>query len=198
MLAVYPGLPAKDLQELIAYARERPGKVAFASAGLGSPSHLASELLGQMANLQLTHVPYRGSALAMLDLIAGRVQFYFTSFPGALPHARAGRIRALAVTSLKRNQALPEVPTVVESGLKDYRAGSWYGLAFPRGVPAPIVNRVAAIVQQGLTEGGLEAMFEEQGLEMRHNVTPEETAKFMRRDIAYWATVIKRAGITPQ
>ena len=198
MLAVYPGLPVKNLQALIEYARKRPGEVAFASAGIGSPSHLAGELLGQMTKIQLTHVPYKGSALAMIDLISGRVQFYFTSFPGALPHARAGRIRAIAVTSTKRNRALPEVPTVVESGLEDYRAGSWYGLAFPRGVPATIVNRVGAIVQKGLTAGGLEEMFEEQGLEMRHGVSPQETAEFLRRDIAYWATVIKRAGIEPQ
>lgn len=198
MLAIYPKLPANNLRELIAYARARPGKVNFASAGIGSPSHLASELLGQMADLKLTHVPYKGSALAMIDLVAGRVQFYFTSIPGSLSHFRAGRIRALAVTSAKRNPALPEVPTVRESGLKDYRAGSWYGLAFPRGVPAAIVKRVGGIVQKGLAEGGLAAMFAEQGLEMRRNVTPKEAAEFLRKDIAHWASVIRRGGITPR
>ena len=198
MLAVYPKLAAKNLQELIAYARANPGKVNFASAGIGVPSHLAGEVLAQMAKLEMTHVPYKGSALAMTDLIAGRVQFYFTSIPGALPHVRAGRLRAIAVTSTKRNPALPDVPTMVESGLKGYRAGSWYGLAFPRGVPAPIVTRVGAIVQKGLSAGGLESKFAEQGLEMRHNVTPKEAAEFIREDIAYWATVIKRAGIEPR
>jgi len=198
MLAVYPKLAANNLQELIAYARTNPGKINFASAGIGVPSHLAGELLAQMAKLELTHVPYKGSALAMTDLFGGRVHFYFTSIPGALPHARAGRVRALAVTSTKRNPALPDVPTMVESGLKGYRAGSWYGLTFPRGVPAAIVKRVGTIVQKGLSAGGLEAKFVEQGLEMRRNVTPKEAAEFIREDIAYWATVIKRAGIQPR
>ena len=197
MLALYPKLPANNLQELITYARNNPGKVNFASAGIGVPSHLAGEVLAQMAKLDLTHVPYKGSALAMIDLIAGRVHFYFTSIPGALPHAKAGRVRPIAVTSAKRNPALPDVPTMTESGLQGYRAGSWYGLAVPRGVPAPVVNRIHGIVQKGLAAGGLEAKFAEQGLEMRRNVTPKEAAEFIREDVAYWATVIKRAGIPP-
>jgi tripartite-type tricarboxylate transporter receptor subunit TctC len=197
MLALYPKLPANNLQELIAYARSNPGKVNFASAGVGVPSHLAGEVLAQMAKLDLTHVPYKGSALAMIDLIAGRVHFYFTSIPGALAHAKAGRVRPIAVTSTTRSPALPEVPTMAESGLKGYRAGSWYGLAFPRGVPPAIVTRVHAIVQKGLSAGGLEAKFVEQGLEIRRNVSPKEAAEFIREDVAYWAGVIKRAGIPP-
>jgi tripartite-type tricarboxylate transporter receptor subunit TctC len=197
MLATYPGLPANNLQELISYARSNPGKVNFASAGVGSPSHLASEVLAQMAKLELTHVPYKGSALAMNDLMSGRVQFYFTSIPGAMPHMHAGRIRALAVTSAKRIAALPEVPTVLESGLKDYRAGSWYGMAFPHGVPAPIVSRVGGLVQKGLSTGGLETKLTEQGLEVRRNVSPQDAAAFVREEVAYWAEVIRRAGIRP-
>ena len=197
MLAVYPKLPAATLQELIAYARANPGKVNFSSAGIGAPSHLAGEVLAQMAKIDVTHVPYKGSALALIDLIAGRVQFYFTSFPGALPHVRAGRIRALAVTSEKRNPALPEVPTMAEAGLKGYRAGTWYGLAFPRGVPAAIVDRVGAVVQRGLSSGTLETKFAEQGLDILRNVTSAEATEFIRQDVAYWAGVIRRAGIPP-
>jgi len=197
MLAVYPRLPVNSLQELITYARSNPGKVNFASAGIGAPSHLAGEVLAQMAKIDLTHVPYKGSALALIDLIAGRVQIYFTSFPGALPHARAGRIRAIAVTSEKRNQALPDVPTMTESGLKGYRAGTWYGLAFPRGVSPAIVARVNGIVQKGLASNVLEAKFAEQGLDIVRNVTPAEATEFIRQDVAYWASVIRRANIQP-
>ncbi len=197
MLALYPKLPVNNLQELIAYARSNPGKVNFASAGIGVPSHLAGEVLAQMAKLELTHVPYKGSALGLIDLMAGRVHFYFTSIPGALAHAKAGRVRPIAVTSSKRNAALPDVPTMAEAGLPGYRAGSWYGHAVPRGVPAPIVTRHHGIAQKGLAAGGLEAKFAEQGLEMRRNVSPKQAADFIREDVTYWATVIKRAGIPP-
>lgn len=149
-------------------------------------------------DLKLTHVPYKGSALATIDLVSGRVQFYVTSIPASLPHVRVGRVGALAETGERRNPALPGVPTVIESGLKDYRADSWYGLAFPRGVPAAIVKRVGDLEQKGLAEGGLAAMFAEQGLEMRRNVMPKEAADFLRKDIAHWANVVRRAGIIQQ
>lgn len=197
VLAAYPKLSAANLQELIVLARSRAGSINFASAGIGSPSHLAGEVLSQLAKIDITHVPYKGSSLAMTDLISGRVQIYFTGFTGSLPHVRAGRVRALAVTSVKRNPALPDVATMIESGLKDYRAGSWVGLAMPRGVPAPVMNRISAIVQKSLAEPAMEAKFAEHGLEVKRNVLPKDAAQFVAQDVAYWANVVKRAGLQP-
>lgn len=111
---------------------------------------------------------------------------------------RAKRIRALATTSGQRIGALPDVPTVVESGLKGYRAGSWYGMAYPRGVPTPVVSRIGGLVQKGLTAGGLDAKFTEQGLEIRRSVSPQEATAFIRDEVAYWAGVVRRAGIQPR
>lgn len=197
MLAVYAQLPARNAAELIAHIRARPREINFASSGVGTPSHLASELFGQMAGLEFTHVPYKGTVPALVDLIAGRVQFYFTSFPGALAHVRAGRIRALAVSSEKRSPALPDVPSLDEAGLKGYRGGSWYGLAFPRGVPAPIAKRVHGIVQQGISGAEMKAKLSDQGLDVIEGVSSEEATRFMRQDIARWAEVVRRAGLAP-
>ena len=132
----------------------------------------------------------------MVDLISGRVQFYFTSFPGALPHVRAGKIRALAVTSEKRSAALPEVPSMDESGLKGYRAGSWYGLALPRGASATMVERINGIVLKSLDASDMKSKLTEQGLDVVQGLSPQQTAAFVRQDIARWAEVIRRAGVT--
>jgi len=198
VLAAYPKLPVANLQELIALARSRAGSINFASAGIGSASHLAGEVLSQLAKIELTHVPYKGSSLAMTDLISGRVQIYFTGFTGSLSHVRAGRVRALAVTSVKRNPALPDVATMIESGLKEYRAGSWVGLAMPRGVPAPLMNRISALVQKSLAEPAMEAKLAEHGLEVKRNVLPKDAAQFVAQDVAYWTNVVKRAGLKPE
>jgi len=197
MLAVNAQLPTKTVTDFIAYVRARPREINFASSGVGTPSHLASELFRQMINAEATHVPYKGTAAAMVDLISGRVQFYFTSFPGALGHVRAGRIRALAVSSEKRPAALPDLPTLDESGLKGYRGGSWYGLAFPRGIPPAIAKRVHGIVQLGVASADMKAKLTEQGLDVVEGLSPEDTARFVRQDVARWAEVIRRGGLAP-
>ncbi|MCC6534980.1 MAG: tripartite tricarboxylate transporter substrate binding protein [Burkholderiales bacterium] len=195
MLAVHPQLPARTLADLIAHVRARPREVNYASSGVGTPSHLAGELLTQRAGLELTHVPYKGTVAALVDLVSGRVQFYFTSFPGALAHVRANRIRAIAVTSERRSATLPEAPTMSESGLAGYRAGSWYGLAMPSGVAPAIVDRIHAIVQKSLDAGELKAKLSEQGLDVIQGITPRQAADFVRQDIARWADVVRRAGV---
>jgi tripartite-type tricarboxylate transporter receptor subunit TctC len=196
VLAVYPQLPVRTVQELIAHARARPREVNFASPGIGTPSHLASELLAQSAGIEATHVPYKGSGPALTDLFAGRVHFYFTNVPGALAHLKAGRIRTLAVTGQRRSPSLPDVPTVGESGFKGYRAGSWYGLALPRAAPPAIVNRYYASAQQAMQSADMKTRLGDQGLEIVLGVTPQQMTSFVQQDIKHWAEVIRRAGVT--
>jgi tripartite-type tricarboxylate transporter receptor subunit TctC len=197
MLAINPGVPAHNPGELVAYARSRARDVNFASSGIGTPSHLASELFKQMAGFEATHVPYKGSSAALVDLIAGRVQFYFTSFPGSIAHVRAGKLRAIGVSSAKRSVVLPEVPTLNEAGIKGYRAGSWYGLAFPRGVPPVILSRFHNLLQQGLSHTEIKSKFTDQGLVVLEGVSPSETTKFVTQEVARWAEVTRRAGLAP-
>jgi tripartite-type tricarboxylate transporter receptor subunit TctC len=197
ILAASPQLPARTVSELITYIRAHPREINYASSGVGTPSHLASEMLRQLAGLEVTHVPYKGTVAAMVDLISGRVQFYFTSFPGALGHVRAGRVRAIAVSSLKRSPALPDVPSLDESGIKGYRAGSWYGLALPRGVSPAIISRIHGVVQQGLASADMKAKLSGEGLDVTEGLSPEQATAFVRQDVARWAEVIRRAGVTP-
>ena len=197
VLALYPQLPARTLPEFIAYAKSKPREVNFASSGIGTPSHLASELLSQSAGIETTHVPYKGSGAAMVDLFAGRVHFYFTNVPGSLAHVRAGRIRALAVSSAQRSPNLPEVPTVSESGVKGYRAGSWYGLALPRTTSSQVLARYQALAQQAIQSAEIKSRLGDQGLDIMVGVSPQQAAQFIRDDVARWAEVIRRAGIKP-
>ena len=197
VMAIYPQMPVRTLQEFIAHAKTRPGEINFASSGVGTPSHLASELLSQMAGIKTVHVPYKGSGTAIMDVFAGRVHFYFTNVPGSLAHLKAGRLRALAVSSAQRSPNLPEVPTVSESGLKGYRAGSWYGLALPKATPEAIAKRLYALTQQAMQSADIKSRLGDQGLEIFTAVTPAQATSFVRDDIARWAAVIRRAGIKP-
>jgi len=195
VLAMAPQVPARTLQEFVAYAKPRAREVNFASSGIGTPSHLASELFAQMAGIEVTHVPYKGSGPAMVDLFAGRVQFYFTNMLGSTPHIKAGKLRALAVTREQRWSMLPDVPTIVEAGLKDYRAGTWFGLSLPRAVPVAIVQRYHAIAQQMLQSPETKARLGDQGIDLLIGVTPEQATAFVQQDTKRWAEVVRRAGI---
>ena len=146
MLVVHPSVPANTVQELIAYAKANPGKLNFASSGSGTSIHLAGELFKAMAGVQMAHVPYKGSAPAIADLLGGQVQIMFDNLPSALPQIKAGKLRALAVTSAQRAPALPDVPTVAESGLPGFEASSWFGLLAPAGTPRDVVAKVNAEV----------------------------------------------------
>lgn len=187
-------VPARTLPELVAYVRGRPGTVSYASSGVGTPSHLGAEMIRQAAGLEVTHVPYKGAVPATVDLLAGRVSYYLTTIPGVLPHIRGGKLRAIAVTGARRSTALAEVPTAEEGGLKGVRAGSWYGLSFPRGVPAAIVSRMHTAAQRGLTQGDLKPRLNGEGMEVVEGMTPEQFTRHIRDEMARWAEVVKRSG----
>jgi tripartite-type tricarboxylate transporter receptor subunit TctC len=195
LLVVTPGQPIRSVEDLLALARTRPRELNFASPGIGTPSHLAGELFGQMAGVELVHIPYKGTAPALVDLLAGRVQIYFTSIPGVLTHVRAGRVRAIAVSGTRRTALMPELPTVDEAGVKGYQSGSWYGLAAPARTPAAIVGRLHGEVQKGLASAELRAKFLEQGLDLVEGVTPQAATAYVRDDIARWRKVVQIARI---
>lgn len=198
VLALTPQLPVRTVSELVAYAKPRPREVIFASSGIGTPSHLASELLAQMTGIEMTHVPYKGSGPALVDLFAGRVHFYSTNVLGSVAHIKSGKLRAIAVSSGRRTPALPDVPTVEESGYKGYRGGSWYGIALPRGAAPAIVRRYHALAQQALLAPESKARIGDQGIDLLIGVTPEQAAAFVQQDIKRWAEVVRRAGVSLQ
>jgi len=187
-------VPARTLSELMAYVRARPGTVSYASSGVGTPSHLGAEMIRQAAGLEVTHVPYKGAVPATVDLLAGRVSYYVTTIPGVLGHIRGGKLRAIAITGGRRSTALAEVPTVEESGLKGVRAGSWYGLSFPRGVPPAILTRVHGAAQRGLTQSDLKTRLNGDGMEVVEGMTPAQFTQHIRDEMTRWAEVVKRAG----
>jgi tripartite-type tricarboxylate transporter receptor subunit TctC len=192
---VHPGFPAQSMKELIAIARGKPGQIDFASSGLASTQHLAGELLNVMAGIKLNHIPYKGGGPALVDLIGGRVQVMSSSLPSAVAHIKSGKVRALAVTSLKRASALPELPTVAEAaGLPGYEASTWQGLLFPRKTPAPIVQRMHSEVVAVLALPDVRQRLSDLGYEPVGS-TSAQFAAFIKGEIAKWAKVIKSAGI---
>jgi tripartite-type tricarboxylate transporter receptor subunit TctC len=194
ILTINSGLPVRSLDEFIAYAKANPGKVNFASAGVGTQPHLLGELLQLLANIKLVHVPYRGSAPAITDLLAGQIQMMFDSPSVMLPHIEAGKIRALAVTSESRIPQLPDVPTVSEAGYPRLAATLWTGLLAPAGTPAPIVQKINAAVNDGLATAEAQEALHKLGVDTRR-VTPQEFAAFMAAETHKWAEVVSQAGV---
>ena len=183
---VHPAVPAHNVKELIAHARAHPAKLNYASAGNASLAHFAGELFKARAQVQLTHVPYKGSAPALIDLLAGRVEMQFGSIPPALPHLQSGRLRALAVTSARRISAAPAVPTVIESGLPGYEAVLWMAVLLPAGAPAGVVSTLNAALAKAVT-GNHEALLA-QGLEPR-TTTPLALGVMLREELQKWTAV---------
>ena len=196
VLSVHPSLPAKNLRELIALAKARPGQLNFASSGLGSSNQMAGELFKMMAGLNIVHVPYKGNAPALIDTVAGNVEMMFSGVPALLPHIHSGRLRAIAIGSLKRFSALPDVPTFDESGLRGYEATTWFGLMAPIRTPKEIVARLTAEVDKILKSHDLQARFVNDGLEPIGG-TQEEFDKFILAEIEKYAKVIRAAGLKP-
>jgi tripartite-type tricarboxylate transporter receptor subunit TctC len=196
VLSVHPSLPAKTLKELIALARAQPGKLNFASSGIGGSNQMAGELLKMMAGINMVHVPYKGNAPALVDTIAGNVHMIFSGVPALVPHINSGRLRAIAIGSLKRFQAIPAVPTFDESGLKGYEATTWFGLFAPVKTPKDIVARLNTEVGKILGGADIKGRFINDGLEPIGG-TQEQFARFIREEIDKYATVIKAAGIKP-
>jgi tripartite-type tricarboxylate transporter receptor subunit TctC len=193
VLVVNPAVPANSVAELIAYAKANPGKLNFASSGNGTSIHLSGELFKVMAGVQITHIPYKGSAPALQDLLAGQVQMMFDNLPPSLPQIKAGKLRALAVTSLTRAPALPDVPTLSESGLPSFEASSWFGILVPAGTPAPIVTKLNAEIAKWLATPEAKEKLAKQGANAAGG-TPDDFAKHIAAETAKWAKVVKESG----
>ncbi len=193
LLVVHPSVNAKSVKELTALAKAQPGKLNVASSGNGTSIHLAAELYKQMAGVDILHVPYKGSAPAVADLLGGQVQMMFDNMPVSLPHAKAGKLRALAVTSLKRSPALPDVPTMDEEGLKGFDATSWFGLLAPAGTPKDIIAKLNAASVAALSTSEMRERLAAQGADPVGN-TPDQFAAFIKAEIEKWAKIVKASG----
>jgi tripartite-type tricarboxylate transporter receptor subunit TctC len=193
LLAASPKAPFSTVRELIAYAKAHPGELSNASSSNGSPGHVSGELFKYMTGTDIVHVPYKGGAPAIADLIAGNVQLMFESTNSIVPHVRAGRVRALAVTGAQRAHSLPEVPTMIEAGVPGYEVTAWSGVIGPAGLPRPVLERLNAAVNGAINEPATRARLAEMGSEGGGG-TPEEFAVLIRRDSAKWAEVIRRSG----
>ena len=192
LLVVHPSVPANNVAELIAYARANPGKLTFASAGMGTASHLAGELFKTMAKVEMTHVPYKGNVPAITDLLAGQTSLLFATMPTVLPHAKAGKLRALATIGAGRSAAAPELPTIGES-LKGFEVNNWIGLFAPAGTPPEIVKRWNGEVMRVMQSPEIQARLPNEGARFSPN-TPEQFAAFVKGEIAKWAPVVKASG----
>ena len=192
-VSTHIGVPAKNLQELIAYAKANPGKLNFASSGSGTSIHLSGELFKVMAGVEMTHVPYKGSSPALQDLIGGRVQLMFDNLPPSLPQIKAGKLRALAVTSATRAPALPDVPTIAESGLPGFEASSWFGILVPAGTPPAIIAKINGEVVKWLASPEGKEKLAAIGANAAGG-TPEDFARHIQAETAKWAKVVKASG----
>ena len=193
VLVVHPSLPAKSVKELIALARARPGQVNFAGSGSGSTPHLAAELFNTLANVKMVHVPYRGTGPAIVGLMSGEASVMFMPTTNAVPLVKAGRLRALAVTTQNRVPALPELPTVAESGLKGYESSQWYGVLAPAGTPEDIVNLLNGQIVKIMHGADMKQRLGEEGV-LAVGSTRAEFAAHIKVEIAKWAKVIKQSG----
>jgi tripartite-type tricarboxylate transporter receptor subunit TctC len=193
LLVANPTQPYKNVKELIAYAKANPGKVNFASSGSGTSIHLSGELFKQMTQIDMQHVPYKGSAPAVADLIGGQTAIMFDNMPSVMPHVKAGKLRALAVTTAKRSPALPDVPTIAESGVPGYDTSSWFGLLAPVGTPADVVAKLNAAIAKALADPDVKTKLAEQGAEP-HPEKPEQFAAFIASETAKWGKVVKESG----
>ena len=195
VLVVNISVPVKTVQELIALARAQPGKLTYGSSGAGNAGHLAAELFKSMTKTDMVHVPYKGGAPAMIDLIAGQVQLVFSSAPTAVPQVKAGKIRGIAVTTIRRSTALPELPTIAESGLPGYEADNWYGIVTTAGTQRPIINYLNTEIVRALQLPDVKELLFKQGLEVRTS-TPAEFGAYIKSEFDKWKKVIKDAGIS--
>ncbi|HEY5898510.1 MAG TPA: tripartite tricarboxylate transporter substrate-binding protein, partial [Burkholderiales bacterium] len=196
VLVVNNDVPARDVGELIALAKAQPGKLDFASGSTGSTGHLAGELFKQMTGTFMVHIPYKGAAPAAADLLAGRVHLMFDNLASALPNIRAGKVRALAVTTLARSGFLPQLPTLDESGLKGFDMTTWWGLMAPARTPQGVVDRLAAESAKALEAGDVKERWRAMGSETPPMRTPAQFSAFVERERALYAALVKRSGAT--
>jgi tripartite-type tricarboxylate transporter receptor subunit TctC len=196
VLDVHPSVPARSVPEFIAYAKANPGKLNMASAGTGNPQHVSGELFKMMAGIDMLHVPYRGEAPALGDLLGGQVQVLFGGLPGSVEHYRTGRLRALAVTTAARSQVLPELPSVGEF-LPGYDTSAWYGFGVPKGTPAEIVGALNRAINTGLADARLKARFAELSA-IPIGGSPADFGRLVENETAMWGRVVKFSGAKPE
>ncbi|MFC5510265.1 Bug family tripartite tricarboxylate transporter substrate binding protein [Massilia jejuensis] len=195
LLVAHPSQPFKNVKELIAHAKANPGKINFASSGSGTSIHLSAEMFNQMTGVDMQHIPYKGSAPALTDLLAGQTAIMFDNMPSVISHVKAGKLRPIAVTTPQRSPALPDVPTIAESGVPGYSATSWFGLLAPAGTPAPVVAKLNASILKALADPEVKKKMAEQGAEP-HGEKPEQFAEFIRSETAKWGQTVKASGAT--
>jgi tripartite-type tricarboxylate transporter receptor subunit TctC len=193
LVVVHPSVPARNARELIALARAHPDQLRHGSTGIGSPHHLAGEIFKTMAGVKMIHVPYKGATPAIADIIAGHIEVYFGAMVSTLPHAKSGRLRPLAVTSLKRVAAAPEVPTLDEQGLKGFETGSWFGMAVPAGTPRDIIAKLHAEGVKAIADPELRKRMGADGAEFVGD-TPEQFTAFIKTELDKWGKAVKASG----
>jgi tripartite-type tricarboxylate transporter receptor subunit TctC len=196
-LVIHPSLPARSVKEFIALARSRPGQMNYGTSGVGAPSHMSAELFRVLARIQYTHVPYKGQALAVADLLGGQIHFAFPTILASVGFIRSGRLVALGVTTAQRATALPDVPAIQEAGVPGYEVAGWYGVIGPAGMPQALVSRLNREINAILTVPETREQLSMQGADARTG-TPEEFAAAMANDTKKWAKVVAAAGIKPQ
>ena len=194
LLVVHPSVPAQSVRELVALAKSKPGALSYASPGSGTSGHLAAELFKSLAGVFIVHIPYKGAAPALQDLMGGQTQILFDTVAQAHPQAKAGKVRALAITSLKRHPVAPDIPTMDESGFPGWETGPWFGIVLRAGTPEPILKRVHAEAVKALASVEIRDKLTAQGANVVGN-TPEEFAAFIRAESARWGALVRRLGI---
>ena len=197
ILVAHPSLPVKSLKELVAYAKANPNKLNFGSASVASVGHLTGVMLNQMAGIDLQHVPYKGSGQAVVDVVGGQIQLMFSGMSSVMPHIKANRLRAIAVTGEKRSQAAPDVPTIAESGFPGFAATAWYNVAAPAKTPKVIVTRLNQEVLKTLALPDVKQRLESVGFELIGS-TPEKLGDYMKTELKKWEKVVKASGAKPE
>lgn len=195
VLVVNPEVPVKTVQELVDYAKANPGKLNFASSGSGTSIHMAGELFKQRAGIEVTHIPYKGSAPALTDLIGGQVQYMFDNMPSAWPHVEGGKLRALAVTTAERSETAPDLPTMQEAGFDNFDVSSWFGVIAPAGTPDEVVNKLNEAILAALAKPDVRARLAKLGA-VPAKTTPAQFGDFIKSEVESWATVVKASGAT--
>ena len=194
LLVAHPAFPANSVKELIEYARKNPGRINYGTSGNGTSVHLSMELFKSMTKTYMLHIPYKGSAPVVTDLLAGQIDLMFDNTPNVIGHVRAGKMKALAVSTAQRSALAPDVPTVAEAGVPGYELAVWFGVLAPAGTPKDIINRLNAEIVKALNSADIKDRFAKQGVEVKTS-TPEQFAEFLKSEVARWAKVVQEAGI---
>ena len=194
VVLAHPSLPARNAKQVIELARSKPDQIIYGTAGQGTLIHLATELFLHTAGVRMTHVPYKGGAPALVDLMAGQIQLVWSPPQTGLPHARSGKLRAIGMTSAERSKAEPDIPTLAESGLPGYEATNWHGLIGPKGLPRPVVDRINAEIRKIIAQKDMEKTLQANGIDPAGG-TPEQLADYLRRELEQWRKVITTANI---